>query len=187
MSDVFESSPSKRRRLDPPSSLPLHAGPPAMQPAPAPVPSLPEAAAPRPPVPPHLTLWAVASSLRTSTRRLLASLAKRPSSTSPKSQDRYARLWSAYVQQTAALIAALRAAVRVAARGSETKGTRVELRAQAMLAEALVETYEGTEEAGAVAGEADKAITRAVRFRFLLSFTLLDRRTDLRIFFPART
>lgn len=183
MSDALESSPSKRRRLDPPSSLPLHAAPPAIQPAPAPTPSHHEAAAPRPSVPPHLTLWAVASSLRTSTRRLLASLAKRPSSTSPKSQDRYARLWAAYVQQTAALIAALRAAVRVATRGSETKGTRVELRAQAMLAEALVETYEGTEAAGAVAGEADKAITRAVRFRFLLSSTLLDRHTDLRIFF----
>ncbi|BGP54177.1 hypothetical protein JCM8202v2_001754 [Rhodotorula sphaerocarpa] len=194
MSDALESSPSKRRRLDPPSSLPLHAAPPAIQPAPAPTPSHHEAAAPRPSVPPHLTLWAVASSLRTSTRRLLASLAKRPSSTSPKSQDRYARLWAAYVQQTAALIAALRAAVRVATRGSETKGTRVELRAQAMLAEALVETYEGTEEAGAVAGEADKAITRALAIAashpsltpYTTSLTLLHLRLAVAVHKPLK-
>lgn len=112
----------------------------------------------------HITLWAIASSLRSSTRNhLLPLLAKRPSSTSPSSQRRYSHLWASYLHQTAAEIAALRAAVRVTATTSETKGTRTELRAQAMLAEALVEIYDGTGDEDKIAGEADGAITRAVR------------------------
>ncbi|GAA5866859.1 hypothetical protein JCM3774_001824, partial [Rhodotorula dairenensis] len=150
-----DGSPTKRRRLDPqPTSA--HAqdrprddsngrGPTALRAMPV-----------------HLTLWALASSLRSSARQLLPLLAKRPSSTSPTSQQRYSHTWSAYVQQTAAAIAALRAAVKVTARTSETKGTRTELRAQAMLAEALIDTYEGTGDEAKIASEADGAITRAL-------------------------
>lgn len=127
-------------------------------------------------MPVHVTLWAIASSLRSSTRQhLLPLLAKRPSSTSPSSQLRYSHLWASYLHQTAAEVTALRAAVRVTATTSETKGTRTELRAQAMLAEALIEVYQGTGDEDKIAQEADGAITRAVR-RIVLSLPGRTRR-----------
>lgn len=167
--DPHEPSPTKRRKLDP---LPLDATRSAshddqqlftLPTATGEAPSASQVQPPRPAVPTHVALWAVAASLRQSARQLLPLLAKRPSSTSQKSQDRYSRTWASYVQQTAAAIAALRAAVLWTSRTSETQGTRTELRAQAMLAEALIETYEGTGEERKIQGEADSALTRAVR------------------------
>lgn len=156
-------SPTKRRRLDP-QPVPTHQQPQGTQEA-ARSCTRDGDAAPLPlrAAPVHLTLWAAAAALRTSARTLLPLLAKRPSSTSRTSQERYSHTWSAYVQQTAGAIAALRAAVAVTAATSETKRTRTELRAQAMLAEALIDTYEGTEDEAKIAAEADAAITRAVR------------------------
>ncbi|GAA5976787.1 hypothetical protein JCM10908_005631 [Rhodotorula pacifica] len=144
--------------------------------------------------PTHITLWAIATSLRSSAQQLLPLLAKRPSSTSPSSQQRYSQLWASYVQQTTAAITALRAAARIMANESETKGTRSELRAQAMLAEGLIEVYEGTGEEGKIAGEADGAITRALAIAgshpslsaYITPLTLLQLRLALAVNKPLK-
>ncbi|KWU42538.1 hypothetical protein RHOSPDRAFT_35892 [Rhodotorula sp. JG-1b] len=175
-----EGSPTKRRRLDPQPWSPSTLQSQQRGTSDAPV---------------HVTLWAIASSLRSSTRNhLLPLLAKRPSSTSPSSQLRYSHVWASYLHQTAAEIAALRAAVRVAATTSETKGTRTELRAQAMLAEALVEIYQGTGDEDKIAGEADGAITRALAIAsshpslsaFTAPLTLLQLRLALAVHKPVK-
>ncbi|GAA5966980.1 hypothetical protein JCM8115_003778 [Rhodotorula mucilaginosa] len=178
-----EGSPTKRRRLDPQPWSPSALN--AQQ----------HGQKARSDVPVHITLWAIASSLRSSTRNhLLPLLAKRPSSTSPSSQRRYSHLWASYLHQTAAEIAALRAAVRVTSETSETKGTRTELRAQAMLAEALVEIYDGTGDEDKIAGEADGAITRALAIAsshpslsaFTAPLTLLQLRLALAVDKPVK-
>ncbi|KAG0664972.1 hypothetical protein C6P46_000598 [Rhodotorula mucilaginosa] len=178
-----EGSPTKRRRLDPQPWSPSALN--AQQ----------HGQKARSDVPVHITLWAIASSLRSSTRNhLLPLLAKRPSSTSPSSQRRYSHLWASYLHQTAAEIAALRAAVRVTSETSETKGTRTELRAQAMLAEALVEIYDGTGDEDKIAGEADGAITRALAIAsshpslsaFTAPLTLLQLRLALAVHKPVK-
>ncbi|BGO98015.1 Cohesin loading factor [Rhodotorula toruloides] len=174
-------SPTKKRKLDSHSaSLDIDAtahsafSGPASAPAPVQLSNLPAPVA----------LFALATSLRASAAALLPHLSKRPSSSSASSQARYTATWSAYVHYTTSAIVLLRAAVRLTAGASEWSGGRVELRANALLAETLVDTYEGTGNEKQVAPEAEKAITRALAISeshpslkpFTLPLTLLHLR-----------
>lgn len=114
-------------------------------------------------VPPPVPLLALAVSLRTSAQALLPALAKRPSSTSTSNQHRYALAWADYHRTHTAAIVTLRAAVHLTASASDYAGGRLELRASAMLAEALVDLYDGSGSEHIVAPEAERALSRAVR------------------------
>ncbi|BGP06355.1 hypothetical protein JCM10049v2_002176 [Rhodotorula toruloides] len=135
-------------------------------------------------LPAPVALFALATSLRASAASLLPHLSKRPYSSSASSQARYTATWSAYVHYTTSAIVLLRAAVKLTAGASEWSGGRVELRANAMLAETLVDTYEGSGNEKQVAPEAEKAITRALAISeshpslkpFTLPLTLLHLR-----------
>ncbi|BGP30401.1 hypothetical protein JCM10296v2_002155 [Rhodotorula toruloides] len=178
-------SPTKKRKLDSHSaSLDIdaaaHSAFSGCASAPVPV-QLSKLSAP-------VALFALATSLRASAASLLPHLSKRPSSSSASSQARYTATWSAYVHYTISAIVLLRAAVRLTAGASEWSGGRVELRANAMLAETLVDTYEGSGNEKQVAPEAEKAITRALTLPnsqhpslkpFTLPLTLLHLRLAL--------
>jgi len=114
-----------------------------------------------------LALLAVAHSLRSSAQLLLPSLSKPPQS--QNSHLRYAKAWTDYYRLATASIVVLRAAVSSASTG-EFRGGRIELRANAMLAEQLADLYEGSEHVEAVISEGEVALTRAVS-RYPLSFT----------------
>ncbi|GJN87103.1 hypothetical protein Rhopal_000048-T1 [Rhodotorula paludigena] len=157
-------SPTKRRKVEPaPSSLPpcLDAGS-ASSPAGA---AVGQASGEHIPlqtrVPAPVTLLALAVSLRATAQSLLPSLAKRPSSASASSQARYAQSYAEYVRAAMGAVAVLRAAVQLTAGASEFSGGRVELRANAMLGETLVDLYEGSGNEKVVAPEAEKAVSRA--------------------------
>ncbi|GAA5917321.1 hypothetical protein JCM8208_005013 [Rhodotorula glutinis] len=113
-------------------------------------------------VPPPVPLLALAVSLRTSAQALLPALAKRPSSTSTSNQHRYALAWADYHRTHTAAIVTLRAAVHLTASASDYAGGRLELRASAMLAEALVDLYDGSGSEHIVAPEAERALSRAI-------------------------
>ncbi|GAA5913598.1 hypothetical protein JCM6882_001697 [Rhodosporidiobolus microsporus] len=163
-------SPTKKRRTSPtdastaalPFSLPGLAQPP--QPAYQPqtgyaAPSQPSAYNP---VPAPVALLALAVSLRSAAHSLLPQLSKRPASSSPSSNARYAYAWQSYTQSLVACVAALRAAAEVCRSSGEWRGMRLELRVNAMLAEQLVEMYEEDEEGmRKVAGEAEEALAKA--------------------------
>lgn len=162
-----QPSPTKRRKVSPlppppldatlsTSSLLAFALPPSSAPPHPPQPPLARVPAP-------VALIALAVSLRTSAQALLASLAKRPSSTSTTSQHRYAQAWADYSRTATASIIALRAAVHLTASASDYAGGRLELRACAMLAQALVDLYDGSGSEHVVAPEADRVLSRAVR------------------------
>ncbi|TNY20145.1 hypothetical protein DMC30DRAFT_270149 [Rhodotorula diobovata] len=165
-------SPTKRRRVAPPppsssSSVDPLAGP--VTTLPAPPGSLQPAQTAvhiQPPplatLPAPLALLSLAVSLRASAHALLPSLAKRPSASSNSSQARYAHAWADYSRLQHALVAVLRAAVTLTATASEYAGGRLELRACAMLAQQLVDMYEGSGHEKIVAPEADRALARAI-------------------------
>lgn len=176
-------SPTKRRRVAPPppsssSSVDPLVGPVTILPAP------PGSLQPaqtavhiQPPplatLPAPLALLSLAVSLRASAHALLPSLAKRPSASSNSSQARYAHAWADYSRLQHALVAVLRAAVTLTATASEYAGGRLELRACAMLAQQLVDMYDGSGHEKIVAPEADRALARAVRsLHSLLSVSL---------------
>ncbi|GAA6023955.1 hypothetical protein JCM10207_008641 [Rhodosporidiobolus poonsookiae] len=154
-----EPSPSKKRRLD---TRPLH-----------PADSLSEqhTLTQQPPeqhglqpLPPPLALLALAASLRAAAFDHLPSLAKRPSSSSPSSQQRYAHAWASYYQLSVAAVAVLRSAGSLAAATGEFRGGRVELRAWAGVAECWADWLEGVGKASGYGGhvnEAEEALTRA--------------------------
>lgn len=179
-------SPTKRRRVAPPppsssSSVDPLAGP--VTTLPAPPGSLQPAQTAvhiQPPplatLPAPLALLSLAVSLRASAHALLPSLAKRPSASSNSSQARYAHAWADYSRLQHALVAVLRAAVTLTATASEYAGGRLELRACAMLAQQLVDMYDGSGHEKIVAPEADRALARAVRsLHSLLSVPLSAR------------
>ncbi|GAA5933289.1 hypothetical protein JCM1841_006580 [Sporobolomyces salmonicolor] len=166
--DSHQPSPSKRLRVEtplPPSALASSASTilsgnpvqPVFRSLPAP--------APEPPCSPHLrplpapvALLAVAHSLRSSAHSLLPSLAKPPRSVN--SHARYARAWNDYYRLSTAAIVILRAAVNATAAGEWTGG-RLEIRANAELAEALADLYGGSEQVKSVIPEAERAVARA--------------------------
>ncbi|BGP38300.1 hypothetical protein JCM10450v2_002246 [Rhodotorula kratochvilovae] len=113
-------------------------------------------------LPAPVGLLATAVSLRATAQSLLPSLAKRPTSSSTSSQTRYAQAWAEYTRASTAAVVVIRAAVHLTAGASEWSGGRVELRANAMLAETLVDMYEGSGNEKAVASEAEKALARAL-------------------------
>ncbi|BGP23104.1 hypothetical protein JCM10295v2_001997 [Rhodotorula toruloides] len=184
-------SPTKKRKLDshPPS---LDGDPAAYGASSAPMTAQETVQLSNVPAP--VALFALATSLRASAASLLPHLSKRPSSSSTSSQARYTATWSAYVHYATSAIVLLRAAARLTAGASEWTGGRVELRANAMLAETLVDTYEGSGNENGVALEAEKAITRALAIseshpslkRFTLPLTLLHLRLALLTGKPSR-
>ncbi|GAA5859409.1 hypothetical protein JCM8547_002021 [Rhodosporidiobolus lusitaniae] len=158
-------SPFKKRRVSPPAAFPSSSSSQQLFSLPAlPVQTYAQSAAPPlSPLPAPLALLALASSLRSHALSLLPSLAKRPSSASHSSNLRYATTWAAYVQALTACVTALRAAGEVCRGSGEWRGGRVELRANAMRAEVLVEMYEKDEKAiGKVAGEVEEALAIAL-------------------------
>ncbi|GAA5957054.1 hypothetical protein JCM3765_005391 [Sporobolomyces pararoseus] len=135
-------------------------------------------------LPAPIALLTVAQSLRSSALALLPSLSKPPQS--QNSHLRYAKAWSDYYRLTTASIVVLRSAINCASTG-EFRGGRIELRANAMLAEQLADVYEGTEHAETVVEEAEAALTRAQAIAqshpslspFIPSLTLLQVRLAL--------
>ncbi|GAA5932353.1 uncharacterized protein JCM15063_001198 [Sporobolomyces koalae] len=170
---VAQDSPLKRRRVDSSDLPPI---PPAAPPA--------QHAIPLRPLPAPLALLAVAHSLRTSALSLLPSLAKPPRS--HNSHVRYSQAWSDYYRMTTASLVVLRSA-RDAASVGEYRGGRIELRANAMLAEQLADVYEGNEHVEQAVAEGEVALTRAqaiaqshpTLFSFVPSLTLLQVRLAL--------
>ncbi|GAA6055986.1 hypothetical protein JCM3770_000765 [Rhodotorula araucariae] len=160
-----QPSPTKRRRLAPAFSsadAPSSASSARQLPLRGPQSSHADFESPLAPLPAPVALLATAVSLRAAAQALLPSLAKRPSSSSSSSQTRYAQAWAEYVRAATAAIVVLRAAVHLTAAASEWSGGRIELRANAMLAETLVDLYDGSGNEKAVAPEADKAVARAL-------------------------
>ncbi|GAA5834788.1 hypothetical protein JCM9279_007106 [Rhodotorula babjevae] len=157
-------SPTKRRKVAPPPPTPLDAtlSTSSLLAFALPPTSHPEQQPPLAQVPAPLALLALAVSLRTSAQALLPALAKRPSSTSTTNQQRYAQAWAEYHRSATAAILALRAAVHLTASASDYAGGRLELRACAMLAEALVDLYDGSGSEHVVAPEADRVLSRAI-------------------------
>ncbi|GAA6013034.1 hypothetical protein JCM11491_000946 [Sporobolomyces phaffii] len=136
------------------------------------------------PLPTPLALLAVAQSLKSSSLLLLPSLSKPPHSQG--SHARYAKAWSDYYRLTTASIVVLRAAVDAASVG-EFRGGRIELRANAMLAQQLADVYEGTDHVETSVVEGETALTRAQAIAqshpsltaFVPSLTLLQVRLAL--------
>ena len=147
-------SPLKRRRVDQTPQLPQ---------LPPQATASQSIAPPLRPLPAPLALLTVAQSLRASAISLLPSLAKPPQSTN--SHTRYYKAWSDYYRLATASIVVLRAAVNASSSG-EFRGGRIELRANAMLAEQLADVYEGSEHVATAASEGEQAITRAVGLEF---------------------
>ncbi|GAA5893249.1 hypothetical protein JCM5296_001648 [Sporobolomyces johnsonii] len=170
--DSHQPSPSKRPRVETP-----------LAPAPAPAPP-PPPSPPLRPLPAPVALLAVAHSLRSSAHSLLPALAKPPHSVN--SHARYARAWNDYYRLSTAAIVLLRAAVKATAAG-EWSGARLEIRANAELAEALADLYEGSPQVQSVMGEAERAVARAQAVAqkhpslaaYLPSLTLLEVRLAL--------
>lgn len=123
------------------------------------------------PLPQPLALLTIATSLRQSTQKLLPLLSKPPSS--QNSHLRYHKNWSDYYRLSTSSIVCLRTAVEVCQRSStEWKGTRIELRLNASLAEQLADLYEGTENVQDAVNEAEKYIVRAVRVLIYFSHSI---------------
>ncbi|GAA5912461.1 uncharacterized protein JCM6883_005906 [Sporobolomyces salmoneus] len=125
-------------------------------------------------LPTTIALLTVAQSLRSAALSILPSLSKPPQSLN--SQVRCAKTWSDYYRLTTTSIIVLRSAVTSASSG-ESRGGRIELRANAMLAQHLADLYEGTADAEAVVGEGEAALTKA---RSNLYSSVLSRRLPIR-------